>query len=88
MIVPMLHSNGTSGDALLNQMMAARVAMLEAISVVTETAPNGRDYYTQGDKALSAATEEHKSRISRLYSVTDELEAIAEAICDQMNGGE
>jgi len=80
MIHPTIHLNGTSEESLLDGVCEAGKAVRQAIDALYACAPNGRDYYPQGANAFALATEEHRSRIARLTSVLDELQALAEGI--------
>lgn len=82
MQIPTIHINGTSRERLLEGLVAAIDALLKAQQAVAETAPNARDYYPQGPDAIRAAEREHYSRLTRIINVRQELEEIAEAICD------
>lgn len=42
--------------------------------------PNGRDFYTQGNKAMQEAADEHSARIEKLSEVLVELESLMEQI--------
>ncbi len=55
MITPTIHLNGTSKDEIIAQYEAANVALGAALRTLIDTAPNGRDYYTQGPDALRQA---------------------------------
>jgi hypothetical protein len=77
MILPTIHRNGTSKADLFDGYMTALAAMQAAIDAVIQTAPNGRDYYPQGDDALRQAMAEHRDRLRRLGTVADELNALA-----------
>ena len=80
MIVPAIHLNGTSKDALTDQLSEAGSAVQSAIAAVNAAAPNGRDYYPQGPQAIGQAIKEHNARITRLTDLYDELVALYEAI--------
>lgn len=80
MMIPTIHLNGTSREALVEQVTDACAAVRDAISVLYLASPNGRDYYPQGPTALQQAAEEHRSRVERLGSVLQELEELAEGI--------
>ena len=75
---PTVHMNGTSRDALLDQLFDAINAIHEAGKKLARACPNGRDYYTQGAAALNEALLQHEGRMAKLKSVTDELKEIAE----------
>jgi hypothetical protein len=78
--VPTIHLNGTSRENLMEDLLGAYHALTEAITALGRACPNGRDYYPQGNDALSAALEDHRSRLARLESVKAELMQVAEAI--------
>ena len=80
MIVPTVHYNGTPRDALLEGYRAACRAVVAAIEAVAMTAPNGRDYYLQGQQAIADAAEEHRDRMRHLEAVRDELKQLAVAV--------
>lgn len=80
MKTPTIHLNGTSRDELICGYIAAMEAIQAAIDKLCSTAPNSRDYYTQGDGAFRKAAIEHASRVRRLEAVRLELQEIAEAI--------
>jgi hypothetical protein len=79
---PTVHLNGTSPDALFEQLANVNGAIRKAISTLQEAAPHGRDYYPQGDNAINEATKEHLDRIARLRSVMSEIEELAEHVAD------
>ncbi len=80
MMMPTIHLNGTSKSGLQEPLEQAIRQLQVAIDKVHETYPNGRDYYPQGDGAISQAMKEHADRIALLKSVHDELSAIYFAI--------
>lgn len=82
MMFPTIHLNGSSPEYLLESARYALDSLRAAVLQVEGTAPNGRDYYPQGDGAIKTAVCEHASRIERLRSVIAELEELAEHITD------
>lgn len=86
--VPIVHLNGTSKSALVDQLHDAHRACLAAVERLTDAAPNGRDYYPLGDAAFKAAREQHADRVRRVQSVAAELYAIWEAIEDGLSEAE
>lgn len=82
MLKPTVHLNGTSRDQLTSAFLAAYRAVNDAIDAVGEAAPNGRDYYTQGPDAISAATQEHRERIKALMQVRADMMALAEHVME------
>ena len=82
MTLPTIHLNGTSAEILIADIMAARCHLESAYEAIQKTAPNSRDYYTQGPDALAAAIAEHRERLKRVYDVSQELYAMAMGIQD------
>lgn len=83
MISPTLHLNGTSSAELIDQLTAAMSAVNYAARAVAAAAPNARDYYVQGPDATARALSEHRSRLSRLQAISDELAAILDNVLEQ-----
>lgn len=74
MILPVIHLNGTSKDALLDAYGIAVDALNTAYRAIKETAPHGRDYYPMGPHAMKVATEEHMERLRKVDAVRIEIE--------------
>ena len=87
-MIPTVHTNGTAGEALLDQYTAAAEATRKAIDALCDAGPNARDYYVQGPDAALAAQRAHEARLASLKRVRDELAAIAEGIQDQIDAKE
>ncbi len=83
MILPTIHLNGTSVEALMEANDKAYQALGLAFSDLRQAAPNGRDYYTQGPEALGKAVEEHEARLRAIYGVMLELETIGEYLATE-----
>lgn len=82
LMLPTIHTNGTGRDTLLDVHTVAAGAVRRAIDCLSDTSPNGRDFYPQGIDAWKRARREHESRLERLQSVLKELQFIAEAVAD------
>ncbi len=67
---PTLHLGGTSKGALAADYRLAGDALYHAIEVVSDSAPNPRDYSPDG---YVRAVEQHTARIEKLRSVAEEL---------------
>jgi len=80
---PLIHTNGTSREALLDGYTTAAAKVREALDALVATAPNGRDYYPRGVEALGRAIAEHDVRVQRLTAVLADLDALALAVADQ-----
>jgi hypothetical protein len=80
MIFPTVHLNGTSKEALIDDLTRAYTALTSALTALALAEPNGRDYYPQGPDALKTAQAEHKFRLQRVEDVRKEILEIAEHI--------
>jgi hypothetical protein len=80
MKIPTIHLNGTAKQDLMDALSDAYFAIGEAQRKLSETAPNGRDYYPQGSEAIYTATEEHRARWQKLEDVRQELDQMRDAI--------
>lgn len=83
---PTVHLNGTSADALVEQLSKAMVAVQHARRALAEASPNARDYYPQGDSAFTRARNEHNARDASLAKIAEELMEIAEHVADARDG--
>ena len=83
--LPILHMNGTSRDALLEQRCDVGAAIRAALEALTDMWPNARDYYPEPGR-YERARAEHQRRYDMLDTLYRELQAEAEAISD-MEGG-
>jgi len=75
MELPIVNINGTSRKQLLEQYLAALLALQVTVKAVQDAAPHGRDYVHGGN--ISAAIAEHVERLAVLQRVADEIEKIA-----------
>lgn len=78
MILPTIHSNGTSRSALFDGYAEAIVAIDFAIQAIRETAPHGRDYYPISPDAFTQAREDHLVRLATLEKISEQLQTLAE----------
>jgi len=78
--LPTIHLNGTSQQALAEQLEIAGIALRVAVDAVVEAQPNGRDYYPQGPDAFQRAQNEHNARVTALQKVLTELQTLHESI--------
>lgn len=76
---PVIHLNGTSREALMEQYLDARNAVEEAIVALGKAGPNPRDYYPV-EGAFSEAIAEHAARVNALRVVSKQLYLIIEAL--------
>lgn len=83
MVIPTVHLNGTSGEALFNEYRAAINAVGKAKEALMAITTHGRDYYPQGDKAFYAAMEQRTAWRNALNKIEADLIKIALAVQDQ-----
>ena len=84
-MLPTVHTNGTPGERLFEDVMKAYEAVRQAQEAMRHVTPNGRDYYTQGPDATTKARDQHFERQKKLADVFDDLAAIALSIRDQVD---
>ena len=80
---PTVHMNGTSWKELYEQYEKASSAIRDAMAAMQSAAPNGRDYYVHGQKAINTAQDEHWDRLKRMREIRAEIEYILMKISDQ-----
>ncbi|HEY1898143.1 MAG TPA: hypothetical protein VGG62_17820 [Terracidiphilus sp.] len=78
--VPTVHLNGTSPERLYESLRAAADALHQADFLLREAAPNGRDYYPQGDGATQLAMSLHERRWKELDRMIEELEEMCDHV--------
>jgi len=84
MTLPTVHLNGTSARELFAQAEAAVNALRDAMRLMQESAPNGRDYYPQAAGAHHRAQDEHFARLARVRAVVEDYEMLLEHLATQM----
>jgi hypothetical protein len=82
MKTPSIHSNGTSSHVLVDKYMKVLDTTNAAIAALSASAPNGRDYYPQGDNAINEAIKIHEEHMKALVKLNLEAEAVIMAIKD------
>lgn len=78
MIVPTIHSNGTSRERLVGNLTAVLVHLDAARKALKEACPNARDYNSGAD--FGQAVTEHVARRNRLEELVDDIDFLAGAI--------
>ena len=86
-VTPIIHMNGTSKRALIDQLCTAYRAVQDAMDALRQASPNGRDFYPEPGR-LQKAEAQHRARQERLQAVLESLEAEAEAIDREYPGRE
>jgi hypothetical protein len=84
MITPTLNINGSSADDLINPRLKAWSNLRDAIEVLLQATPNGRDY---GDyEQCKADRKKHYDRIEAIDKICHEIYSEAVAIKRQKEG--
>ena len=79
LVIPIVHMNGTSREALKDERANVIDALVEAGKHLARMAPNGRDYYLEKG-LMDKAVAQQERRMNTLKSLITELEAELEAI--------
>jgi len=85
MMLPVIHSNGSSPESLLDGYDAAYDAVCRARMALGGVEVNGRDYYPHGDYAATAASQEHRARLEALANIEHDFELIISHIRNIMD---
>lgn len=80
MILPTVHINGTSREALSAQFAEVLKALQRALEAMADAAPNARDYYPQGESAFRLARAEHESRIACVRAIREDYYRLYESV--------
>ena len=83
LIAPIVNNNGSSKDNLLEDYLAIKAALDEALHIMARGTPNGRDYQTVDPGIASAAREAHSERMKIIKDMRDEFYAIAIEVSKQ-----
>jgi hypothetical protein len=74
LVLPVVHLNGTSRRALIEQRCAAALAIGKAIEGLNRMSPHGRDYYPVPG-LLEAALDQYRRRVTVLRALLAEVES-------------
>ena len=83
---PSIHLNGTGARGLREQAKEVYSALDTALRAMKQAMPHGRDYYPQGDSALTAARDAHTEMIIMVTRIQDEYLSLAVAVADAERG--
>lgn len=84
--VPLVHRNGTSATALLEQWQNVLDAVDAAVTALRDATPHARDYYPlENNNAYTDARDEHRYRLGALCKVRDEVEYLMTQVQEQVN---
>ena len=73
-VIPIIHLNGTSREALINLRFDYLHKLDEARKALVEMAPHGRDYYLIPG-LYELAREQHLRRINAICALLEDIEA-------------
>lgn len=73
MIKPSIHLNGTSHTNLREPYAEAYRALRLAEEALMHTRPHPRDYYPQGEEAITTALHEHEQRLRLIKKLLDDM---------------
>ena len=82
-ILPIVHHNGTSQEALLNGACEIGSALRHVLDALVTHAPNQRDYYPDPDR-WQLAIKQQVRRVDTIRALYQELQAEAEGIADDL----
>lgn len=82
-MTPTIHMNGTSAKELVDQQLEVVKSARELRRALARAAPNGRDFYPQGEDALRQARQQHDTETAWVVSIVSNHENILEALVDQ-----
>jgi hypothetical protein len=83
MILPTVHSNGTSREQLVELRLDVVRALGVAIMALTQACPHARDFYPQESGAYDFARGVWQGRLNVLHEMKEELRSEALQIQDQ-----
>ena len=78
-VTPIVHLNGTSKEALLEQRKDVYMALRAVEKALCQMSPNGRDYYPEPGK-MDKARAQHERRMGMVNTLIDEMVTEANAI--------
>jgi hypothetical protein len=82
-VLPTIHMNGTSAEALADALVVALEKLWEAQKALAEAGPNARDYYPQGPAVTQLALEQHRKREEQLQDIRTDLATVLDSVLDQ-----
>jgi hypothetical protein len=86
-VLPFVHLNGTSAQTLLDDALACRLALNEALKVLADRCPNSRDYYPHATQsAYNQAREHHAAIVRQLRGASDHYGLLAEHVLAAKDG--
>jgi hypothetical protein len=83
---PTIHLNGTGARDLRAQAKEVYRGLNDALQAMRQAMPHGRDYYPQGDAALTKARDAHTEMIIMVTRIQDEYLSLAVKIADAEHG--
>jgi hypothetical protein len=84
MMLPTIHSNGTSLDTLIDGYDAINEALYRLDLKWREVEFNARDYYPQGPDAYTQARDERQQHSAKIKEVRAYIDGIRQHLYDQL----
>jgi hypothetical protein len=84
LIVPTVHSNGTSGEYLLDQNDCIVEALRNVLDTMRMMPPNGRDFYPKGNGVSMDAHKAFAERYATICRVLDDFLEVGDGIRKQI----
>lgn len=78
MQLPTIHLNGDRPETLLTQYRNAYEKLGDALKALQEVETNGRNFYPQGNDAVTTAREEHNARYLAVHAVQKDMLELAQ----------
>lgn len=82
LMVPFIHSNGTSGEELARLNIKVAESLQQVLDDLALATPHGRDFYHYEDGALGIAVDQWQSRVDKIKDVLAEQRQIVFHIQD------
>jgi hypothetical protein len=79
-VLPIVHTNGTSREELLDLRALAMGAIRDLLERLAEMAPNQRDYYLGDPDLWKKALEQHRRRVTSIEALAAEVNEEQEAL--------
>jgi hypothetical protein len=80
MITPTIHMNGDTAKTLTGQWKAVYTASNALLEALRLARPHGRNFYPQGEQAISIAQNEHQQREQAVLTIVEDIGKMMKAI--------
>lgn len=73
-VFPLIHTNGTHPDELIQQQREIKLAASILYKALADACPHARDYYPLGNDIAAKAYEEHKQRLIAVAQIKQDAD--------------